>query len=224
MESPRAVASRASFALLFAFACVVAVIVIALRSSDPLLDAKAALADRDHARAERLLREISTPDARLLLGRALLERGRLDAAQEIFAARLKEAPGDVDALRGLGAVYAGRRQHELAVLHYQRAADARPDDALLWRELALAQRAAGDALGALSSIQRSLAIDKEQSDLTSLMTELALSNTPKGPELGLPGAPDPFKPRPIDPENLVPRPKLPPGPPQPPLPGQTNFR
>lgn len=156
-------------------------------ATDPWTDARTAYADRDLARAEALLRDLlrhqpDRRDAKLLLGRTLVERGRTADARQIFSA-LAAAQADPDALRGLGAVSEGERQFEAAASFYRRAAELKKDDPSIWRDLARVQAARGDALAALASVQESLRLDPGQTDLLSLQSELAagVRTPPQGP-------------------------------------------
>ena len=169
--------------------------------------AKIAFADGDYIRAERLAREAGE-GGRLLAGRALLERGRLLAARDLFSQVLKESPEIADALRGMGAVLQGLGQHEAAIAYLQKAARVRnsADD---WKALGLAQRDRGENLGALTSLQQSLKLDPEQADVTALLSDLVTGKNAMagGPTKGF--GVDPMNPRPIDPDALVPRPRAP---------------
>ena len=184
---------------------------------DRLSLAKIAYADRNYPEAESLLREIQKSgtweiSARLLLGRVLLDRGRPSEARETLAAVLKEEPKNVEALRGLGAAYKELGQLDLAIVFLTQAAEIGKSDAKLWKELGFAQRERGDSMGALSSFQQSLSIDGGQGELSNLMAELVTAkNSPAGGPGGVSHGPgnDPFTPRPIDPESLVPRPRVP---------------
>ncbi len=172
--------------------------------------AKIAFVDRDFEEAETLAREAGE-SGRLLLGRILLERGRLLPAREIFYQILKAEPESPDALRGMGAVLRGLGQHEAAIAYLQKAARIRnsADD---WKALGLAQRDRGESLGALTSLQQSLKIDPDQADVSALLTDLV---TGKNALAGGPAAGsktfgiDPMNPRPIDPDALLPRPRPP---------------
>ncbi len=171
--------------------------------SDLLKEAKVAFVDGDFARAEKNLRTLSGNDARILLGRVLLERGRCDEASRIFGALLKEDPRSFEATCGLATASGRLGQGDLAVASWRRATELRSTDARVWRELALGQREKGDSLGALSSAQRSLALDPDEGDLSGLLTELALgganpSRAPGGAGRGtwpfVPGLPGPSDP------------------------------
>lgn len=190
----------------------------AMAISDPLTDAKVAIAEGDFASAENLLRKILKDQpgdlsAKVFLGRVLRQRGRLSEARDIFGAILKADPKNCEATRGLGSVYQAERQFQLAVVYFSRAAQLKRDDPQIFRELAFAQEAAGDSMGALSSLQESLKLDPGQSDLMTLQGELALGGA-RNPLEGLPDLPkmpgvDRINPRPIDPASLIPRPKVP---------------
>jgi tetratricopeptide (TPR) repeat protein len=173
----------------------VVIVNVAPKTSPPLLAtqrpmdlARAAYLDHDGLKAEKILRDIlrdrsDDRDARLLLGQALADRGRLKEARESFETVLQANGKDVDALRGLGQVLRAMGAHGSAVKQLQMAVDLGKSDPTLWKEFGLAQRDAGDTYGAFSSIQKSLALDPEQADLSILLGDLV-----KSPVLpGLPG-------------------------------------
>jgi hypothetical protein len=99
-----------------------------------------------------------------------------------------------------------------AVQWLQTAADLKRDDPAVWKELGLTQRDAGDAFGAFSSIQKSLALDPGQADLSALLPEL-LQAPPTAQMPGTPGRPSPFDvaapARPDDPFRNANRPRPP---------------
>lgn len=186
-------------------------------SFEPLQDAKIAFADRDFGRAESLTREAlrtapDSRDAKLLLGRILLERGRIAEARGLFAGLLKAQAEDVDGLCGMGEALRRMGQGDLAITHFQRAARLRGNDPYVWKQLGMAQREKGDAIGALASFQKSLSVDGKQEDLLNLVSELAVAKQdlqglvpgiPKNhgldpktimPTLPRPHVPDPKKP------------------------------
>jgi Flp pilus assembly protein TadD len=177
----------------------------AATSVDPLAAAKVAFADRDYARAETLARAI--PGARALLGRILVERGRIAEARDLFSALLTDDPQDVDALRGMGTALLRMGQGDLAITHFQRAAKLRGSDPTIWKELGMAQREKGDSMGALASFQKSLSLDGKQEDLLNLLSELAAAKQDlPGLSTGMPKGRGP------DPKSLaptVPRPYVP---------------
>lgn len=177
--------------------------------SDTLTQAKVAFAERRLVEAEKLARDAGE-GGRLLLGHVLLERGRVVQAREIFSQVLKAEPENPDALRGLAGAMKGMGQGEAATAYLEKAARIRnsSDD---WRALGLAQKERGDTLGALSSLQQSLKLDPEQSDLGALISDLvtgkeALAGNPPGAAPRGAGI-DPFNPRPYDPSTQVPRPR-----------------
>jgi tetratricopeptide (TPR) repeat protein len=139
-----------------------------------LAEAKVAFVDRDFERAERILRAHSGAEASALLGRVLLERGRAPEAREAFQTALKAEPDHLEALRGMAQSLQALGQDSLAVGTLQKAVSLEKgkDDARLWRELALAQKKSGDAIGALSSLQRSLALDAKQADVAALVSDI----------------------------------------------------
>lgn len=183
--------------------------------------AKVAFADRDYKKAEEIAREYLTVspndvEARALLGRILVRRGRLNEARDLFTALLKDDPKHYEATRGLAEVYEGQGQADLAIMYWHRAAELRKDDPEIWREIGLAQYRKGDYLAALSSIQQSLALDPNQTDLSNIMTQVVTGKNawedpysdPSAMNQGKGGF-DPLNPRPIDPESLVPKPNVP---------------
>lgn len=182
-----------------------------------LVAAKIALADRNYALCERLLRELlgSQPDsseAKILLGRVFLLRGRLKESADLFKAALKGDPKNLEATRGQGAAYLGMGQLDLGILYLRKATELDPRNPEVWKDLGLAEREKGDFLGALSSLQQSLSLDAQQADLTQMLSELATGKP--SPASGMAGVPrlgqhDPFNPRPIDPASLVPTPRVP---------------
>jgi Flp pilus assembly protein TadD len=175
----------------------------------PLDLAKTAFAERRFARAEELARLAArehpgSPGVRIFLARVLLERGRLPEAATLFQEALRTDPADLGAVRGLGLAALGLGREQEAVLHLTRVAQGRADDALAWKELALAQRAAGDTAGAMGSARTSLALDQEQADLQRLLTEMATASLrPRHEEAAV------RAPRPMDPRTLVPAPQVP---------------
>jgi predicted Zn-dependent protease len=189
----------------------------AASTSGPLERARAAYLERDLPGAERLLRDVlrNAPDdraARRLLGRVLCDRGRLAEAKETYEALLKADAKDVDALRGLARALSAMGQPGPAVQWLQTAADLRKDDPSVWKELGLAQRDAGDSVGAFASIQKSLALDPEQADLSALLPQL-LQAPPSAQAPGIPGRVNPFEApapaRPDDPFRNANRPRPP---------------
>lgn len=176
-------------------------------SFDRLTQAKIAYAERDFARAEELLKDSAERDEKLFLGRVLLARGRLAEARAIFAAAFKEDAKNPEAARGLAASYLALGQADLAVIYAERAANLLKDDPTAWRELGLAQEKKGDVMGALTSFQRSLELDRDQADLNLLVQELLAGKSPFGETAG-PGRRGPHDPSAIrapDPKSLIPR-------------------
>jgi Flp pilus assembly protein TadD len=179
-----------------------------LSGLDPLPAAKLACFDRQWDQAERFARlavgSTRRPaEARRVLGRILLARGRSAEARVEFEAAVEADPRDIEALRGLAAAHKPVGRPEFALLHLHKAIEAKKEDAELWKELGLLQRETGDVMGALASLQQSLALDPGQTDVSVLVTELATGRS------GLASAPprlpggfriDPLNPRPLLPE------------------------
>lgn len=163
---------------------------VAASPADRLDPARAAYLRHWLSEAEMTLRDVlrdrpDDRDARLLLGRVLVDRGRLLEARATFESVLKEDAKDVDALRGLARALVGLKQAPTAVAQLRTAVGFRGEDPGLWKELGLAQRDAGDAMGAFASLQKSLELDPEQADLSALLPDLL--QAPSVP--GLPGQP-----------------------------------
>lgn len=180
---------------------------------NPLDQAKVAYADRNYVRAEEQLRDLLKTDpnnleATTLLGRVLCDRGRLHEAQNLFTSILKADANNFEALRGMARVYEGLGQSDLAVVYLQRAAALRKDHPQVWRELGLLLHRKGDALAAFTAIQQSLSLDREQADLSNLISELALGKSPWGDPQSLTAVPSrglTSAPRPINPADFVPK-------------------
>ncbi len=190
-----------------------------VREPDRLTLAKAAFADRDYARAETLLREMlkALPDhrgARVFLGRVLVERGRLLEARDLLSGVLKDDPKDYEATRAMAAALRGLGQRDLAAASLQRAAqlDGGRTDPGLYKELGILERERGDALAALTALQQSLSLDPNQEDLRTVLAELGTGKDglaegrSRSP---LPGGLNPMNPRPVDPADAAPGPRVP---------------
>lgn len=212
-----AVLALLAAALVAAVAGVVAAVAPAaappVASSSAIDRARAAYLEGDLAGAERLLRDLRDDRAaRRLLGRVLCDRGRLVQAKEVFEGLLKSDAKDVDALRGLARAVRAMGQPTAAVPWLETAADLRKDDPAVWKELGLAQRDAGDSISAFTSVQKSLALDPDQADLSALLPDL-LKAPPTAQIPGLPGQPSPFDAaapaRPDDPFRNANRPRPP---------------
>jgi tetratricopeptide (TPR) repeat protein len=165
--------------------------------------ARIAYADGLYGRCEELLRPLvesgsAGREARLLLGRVFLVRGRADAAHALFSSLSKEDPNDADALAGLAEACTSLGKHEFASAAWHRVVALKRDDPLAYRGLGMALRRSGDAMGALSALQRSLALDPAQSDLSFLMSEIAVPHDAwprtRRPEISLEPVDHPLRP------------------------------
>jgi tetratricopeptide (TPR) repeat protein len=85
----------------------------------------------------------------------------------------QQEPRNVEALKGLARCHSALGHHDLAALHLEDATRIRPDDAPLLKELGLACHRAGDPGRAMEALHRSLAIDPNQHDLLSLISQIA---------------------------------------------------
>jgi tetratricopeptide (TPR) repeat protein len=102
------------------------------RPDDPallLMTAKVLVADRQHARAETLLRRVAALDpanfeSYVLLGQLLIAQKRLDEAAQAFAAIIERDPKSADAHTMLGLLMHAQRRVPEAVAHYEKALEA----------------------------------------------------------------------------------------------------
>jgi predicted Zn-dependent protease len=106
----------------------------------------------------------------------LREKGGMEGINQ-FSSLLRETPGDVDLLYGLGVSYlmAGRPQE--AIAHLSEALKASPKDVLIWRELSIAYFEAKEvdkALDTLKDTARTFPLD------TTILYYLAQANQEKG--------------------------------------------
>ena len=110
---------------------------------DPASIAFAQLAE-EYRRAGRLREAVETCEtglarhpgylsARVTLGRALLELGELDAAQDELKQVLRTAPENLAALRGLADIHHRRGELHEALAHYRTALEFAPHDSELER-------------------------------------------------------------------------------------------
>ncbi len=176
-----------------------------------LSDAKIAFVDGDFALAERLLQGLTGTEAKTLLGRVLLERGRREEASRLFEEVLKQDPTHFEAVRGMATACQRLGRTDAAVLYWRRLTELRKDDARAWRGLGMAQREAGDGMGALITLQRSLSLDPGQGDLAKYVTELASDPArTAGPLPGLTSGTenDLLRPRPLDPIGPASQPRI----------------
>jgi len=189
----------------------------ATRAADPLEVAKLAFADRDFARAGNLLEELLKSDsknvsARLLLGRALYEQGRLAAARETFSAILKEEKDNEGAVRGLAGTYEALNQPDLAAAWWQRAvALNNSKDPEPHKRLAQVLLKKGDHAGAMAALQQARAIDPKREDVEALFQEILTAQAVPGGPAGIsrPGSPIPPGLQPPDPRTRIPTPQPP---------------
>lgn len=136
------------------------------------------------------------PPSRLLYARACLDCGRLAQASrtlEGLSEAEKKEPS-VMLLRAQLARQGGRP--EAAAMILQGAVAAHPENARLWRELALFQWEIGQPLQAVASIQRSLELDGNQEDLARLSADWSPAAAKKAGNPALPDVPrfDPLGP------------------------------
>ena len=115
------------------------------------------------------------PTANLLaLGMAEHKAGRLDLAEGHYLRVLAQQPGHAEALRLLGLIEQQRGRHLPAIERLRAALAARPS-AASWSALAASQRALGDALAALESIDQALALQSDRADSHWLRAQLLSS-------------------------------------------------
>jgi len=158
---------------------------------DPALAGRIAFEDGDFKEAlSQLERAVQRPtcdrQTKLLYARTLGMLGRISQAQAFLAEMIKAEPKDVAAISAMAEVLEAAGELEHAVMYAQRAAHVRPQDAYLWKRLALLQLRAGQGMEAMASAERSLELDPEQEDMKKLMAQLAAK--PPGLPEGMPGA------------------------------------
>jgi Tfp pilus assembly protein PilF len=172
---------------------------------DPLTQTKVALSERNFAEAERGARAalVATParaDLHVLLGRALLEQGKAREARGEFETALRSDPALFEAVRGLAESLERLGQPAAALLEYERATRLRAADFRPWREYGLAAERAGDDPRATDALRRSLALEPDQPDLTLLLARIES----RGHEWETGGMAT-MRPRPVNPEDFLPR-------------------
>lgn len=120
-------------------------------------------------------------DARVTLGRALIDLDRLDAAFVELTAVLDEAPGNLPAIRALAEIYQRRGLTSEALVHYRRALELAqlqtPVPANAVRALEDASSAAGP--GGAPAGGRSV---EELFDFDTLLAQLGETPPPSPPE------------------------------------------
>jgi len=106
----------------------------------------------------------------------LREKGGLEGINQ-FSSLLREKPGDVDLLYGLGVSYlmAGRPQE--AIAHLSEALKASPKDVLIWRELSIAYFEAKEVDKALDTLKDTVRTFPHD---TTILYYLAQANQEKG--------------------------------------------
>jgi len=106
----------------------------------------------------------------------LREKGGLEGINH-FSSLLREKPGDVDLLYGLGLSYlmAGRPQE--AIAHLSEALKASPKDVLIWRELSIAYFEAKEVDKALDTLKDTVRTFPHD---TTILYYLAQANQEKG--------------------------------------------
>lgn len=195
--------------------------------ADPLAPAKVAIAERDYARAEDVIGGLLKADpknvhARLLMGRALLGRGRLGAARETFSTLLQDNKDSFEAARGLAETYEALGQPDLAAALWRRAAALKKDAEPHLRLARVLSKS--DFAGAMAALQEARSLEPGREDIEPLFQEILAGQTAPGSIVGgtHPGNSFPHRPLSPNPRALVP----PPQPPDPakhfPQPGGTN--
>lgn len=92
------------------------------------------------------------------LGGALVDSGKLDAAQELFAGLKAVDPGNPEVNHQLGLILATRGDYRAAIPPLEQAVAVRPGDILAHNVLSLCQYEVGDYPAALASADRALAL------------------------------------------------------------------
>jgi len=158
----------------------------------------------------------SDRQTKLLYGRTLGMLGRISQAEAFLADMIKRNPDDTSAMTTLSEIFEASGDLDQALCYAVPAARLQPDNAYLWRRLALLQVKAGQGLEAMASIQRSLQLDPGQEDLTRLRASLAsrppwisellpsdMGSRPRRSQIGM----IPGMPHIPDPRSMVPAPR-----------------
>lgn len=162
-------------------------------------------------------------EARVLLGKFLVELGRLKEASKVLAALEGAESVEVNRAILLAAIARQTGEYHQAQTILRGVIKKHPNDARLWRETGQFLAQIGDTRNAAAAIQKSLALDPKQEDLRSMGSDLASRAAtsdlqppnpasargprPSGPR---PGGIDPFAPP--NPHTLVPNPAARPDP------------
>jgi len=154
--------------------------------------AKVCLAQGDSESAERVLRQLEGPDAKFLLGKLLASRGKWVEARTPLVESASDSNHRTDALRLLAR---GSMDHAdwIGALGFLRELEkAEPNDPKVLKALALCFQRSGDALSAMASAQRGLAVAPDDQELLSLMSEAAETSVMSAARPRLPvGLPQP---------------------------------
>ena len=121
---------------------------------------------------DTVLRRPSNPRARIALGTALADEGKLAEAAEQFVAALRIDPGDFEARRSLGLVLYRMGRYSDALAQYGRLLPPKPDQAPFHHDVALALEAAGRNREAIGEYARALALDPGDTEARARLERL----------------------------------------------------
>jgi Flp pilus assembly protein TadD len=130
------------------------------------------------AEAEKLWADAGARDTRawephLLLGRASLARGDLEAAGRALQLAVERAPAEAEAVAGSADLLLARKDLAAAEAGYRRALALDPAEARALLGLAHVALARGDAASARASLERALRLDPGLAQAQALLGELA---------------------------------------------------
>lgn len=120
----------------------------------------------------------------LELGEALENDGQVRASLRWYREGVRRN-ASAQALLRLGVVLRRTGQQAEALLTLRRVATMAPERAIVWHELALAQRSAGDVAGAKASIAKALAQDSEMPEAHNNLGGLLAATDARGAEAAL---------------------------------------
>jgi tetratricopeptide (TPR) repeat protein len=148
-----------------------------------LTAARDLLAARQFESAERMLRELATPEATALLARSLSERGRRREARELLEGVLRKDPNHYEALHAMADLCRDAKEHDLAIAHYRRMASIDAADPRPLREMARCFAAKGDRHTAMACAQQALALSPDDEEMMKIVAESVLADASAKPQI-----------------------------------------
>lgn len=178
-----------------------------------LAAARELLAGRHFDAAERMLRDLGTPEATALLARSLSERGRRREARELLAGVLKNDPNHYDALHAMADLLRDAEEYDLAVAHYRRMASIDASDPRPHREMARCFAAKGDRHTAMAAAQQALALAPDDEQMMKIVAESVMADASAKPKIAGAAPANPSSAHRLPrPEDYLPRTPRPPDP------------